>query len=58
MDCERIVSGFLGQPANAVSSLVFLISAAWILSLAVRRERATRTVLLVLAVAVTVIEVA
>jgi len=52
MDCEHIVSGFLGQPTNAVSSLAFLVSAAWILILALRGERATRAVLLVLALAV------
>ena len=52
MDCEQVVSGFLGQPANALSSLAFMVSAAWILILAVRRERATRTSLLVLAAAV------
>jgi hypothetical protein len=52
MDCEHIVSGFLGQPANAVSSLTFLVSAAWILILAFRGERATRAALFVLALAV------
>ena len=52
MDCEHVVSGFLGQPANALSSLAFLVSAAWIVILAVRRERAARTGLLVLALAV------
>jgi hypothetical protein len=52
MDCEHIVSGFLGQPANAISSLAFLVSAAWILILAFRGERATRAALLVLALAV------
>jgi hypothetical protein len=52
MDCERIVSGFLGQPANAVSSLAFLVAAAWILTLAFRRERTMRTTLLVLTLAV------
>ena len=52
MDCEQVVSGFLGQPANAVSSLAFLASAAGILILAFRREHATRTALLVLAIAV------
>lgn len=52
MDCERIVSGFLGQPANAISSLVFLAGAAWILIVAFRGDRANRAVVLVLAVAV------
>ena len=52
MDCEQIVSGFLGQPTNSLSSLTFLVSAAWILILAFRRERTTRTALLVLAIAV------
>jgi hypothetical protein len=52
MDCEQVVSGFLGQPANAVSSLAFLVSAAGVLLLAFRRERATRTALLVFAIAV------
>jgi hypothetical protein len=52
MDCERIVSGFLGQPANALSSVAFLVSAAWILILALRRERTTRVSLSVLAAAV------
>ncbi len=52
MDCERIVSGFLGQPANALSSLAFLAAGAWILILAFRRDRATRFALIVLAVAV------
>jgi hypothetical protein len=52
VDCERIVSGFLGQPANAVSSLAFLVSAAWIFTLAFRRERTNRAALVVLALAV------
>ena len=52
MDCERIVSGFLGQPANAVSSLAFLVSAAWILTLAFRRQRTSRVAMFVLAIAV------
>lgn len=52
MDCERIVSGFLGQPANTVSSLAFLVSAAFIVIVALRRDRTTRAVLLVLALAV------
>lgn len=52
MDCERIVSGFLGQPANAVSSLAFLVSAAWILTLAFRRESTPRVALFVFAIAV------
>lgn len=52
MDCERIVSGFLGQPANAVSSLAFLVSAVWILTLAFRGRRTNRASLLVLALAV------
>lgn len=52
MDCERIVSGFLGQPVNAVSSLAFLVAAALILIVALRGDRTTRTVLLVLALAV------
>ncbi len=52
MDCERIVSGFLGQPTNAVSSLAFLVAAVWIVTLAFRGERTTRTALLALAIAV------
>ncbi len=52
MDCERIVSSFLGQPTNALSSLAFLVAAAWILILAIRRERTTRTAVLVLTLAV------
>jgi hypothetical protein len=52
MDCERIVSGFLGQSTNALSSLAFLVAAAWILILALRSERATRVAMLVLALVV------
>ena len=52
MDCERILSGFLGQPVNAVSSLAFLACAAWIVVLALRGDRAGRAPLLVLALAV------
>ena len=52
MDCERIVSGFLGQPANTLSSLAFLVAAVWILTLAFRGDRITRTMLVVLAIAV------
>ncbi|MGZ5213142.1 MAG: hypothetical protein ACXWXM_05425 [Actinomycetota bacterium] len=52
MDCERILSGFLGQPTNAVSSLAFLVAATWILILALRGERTTRAALLVLVLAV------
>lgn len=52
MDCERIVSGFLGQPTNALSSLAFLVSATWILILTFRRGRTTRAAPLVLALAV------
>jgi hypothetical protein len=52
MDCERIVSGFLGQPANTLSSLAFLVAAVWILILAFRGDRTMRTTLAVLAVAV------
>lgn len=52
MDCERIVSGMLGQPANALSSLAFLGSAAWILVLALRGERAARFATIVFAAAV------
>jgi hypothetical protein len=52
MDCERIVSGFLGQPTNAVSSLAFLVSAALILVVALRGDRTTGAALLVLALAV------
>ncbi len=52
MDCEHIVSGMLGQPTNALSSLAFVVSAAWILVLAFRGERAGRAVLIVFAVAV------
>ena len=51
MDCERVVSGFLGQPANAVSSVAFLVAAAWILILAFRRERPIALLMLALAVA-------
>ena len=52
MDCEQIVSGVLGQPTNALSSLVFVVSAAWILALALRGGRAGRAMLIVFAVAV------
>jgi hypothetical protein len=52
MDCERIVSGFLAQPTNAVSSLAFLVSGALILIVALRGDRATRAALFVLAIAV------
>ncbi len=52
MDCERIVSGFLNQPTNAISSLAFLVGAGWILIRAFRREGTTRAGLLVLALAV------
>jgi hypothetical protein len=52
MDCERIVSGFLGQPANTVSSLAFLAAGAWILILAFRREDTSRVALVALALAV------
>lgn len=52
MECERVVSGFLGQPANALSSLAFLASAVWILALAFRGERTNRAALLVLGIAV------
>lgn len=52
MDCEQIVSGFLGQPTNAVSSLAFLVSGALILIVALRGDRATRAALIVLAIAV------
>lgn len=30
-DCERIGNGFLAQPANAISSLAYVIAGAWIL---------------------------
>lgn len=52
MDCERIVSSFLGQPTNAISSLAFLVAAAWILILALRGDRTTRITMVVLALAV------
>ena len=52
MDCERIVSSFLGQPTNSISSLAFLVSAAWIVILAFRGERTTRVALFVFALAV------
>jgi hypothetical protein len=52
MDCERILSGFFGQPVNAVSSLAFVVCAAWIAGLALRGDRASRAPLLVLALAV------
>jgi len=46
-DCEAIRDGLLHQPANAVSSLAFLVAAAWIAWRAykVRSERAELTVL-------------
>ena len=44
MDCEHIVSGMLGQPTNALSSLAFAVSAAWILVLVFRGERAVMIV--------------
>ncbi len=52
MDCELIVSGFLHQPTNALSSMAFLVAAGCILIFAFRREGTTRTALLVLALAV------
>ena len=52
MDCEHIVSGILGQPANALSSLAFVVSATWILVLAFRGERAGRAPLIVFALTV------
>lgn len=52
MDCERIVSGMIGQPTNALSSLVFVAAAVWILALAFRGERAGRAALIVFALAV------
>lgn len=46
-DCEAIRDGFLRQPANAISSLAFLLAAAWIAWRAteVRPERAELLVL-------------
>lgn len=31
-DCEAVVDGMLGQPANAISSLAFVAAGAWLLS--------------------------
>lgn len=47
-DCERIGQGFLAQPVNAISSLVFLGAAVWIL--ARRRRGAPEPVVFALAV--------
>lgn len=46
-DCEAIRDGFLSQPSNAISSLAFVLAAAWIAWRAtrVRRERAELFVL-------------
>lgn len=46
-DCEAIHDGFLSQPSNAISSLAFVLAAAWIAWRAtrVRRERAELLVL-------------
>jgi len=46
-DCEALRDGFLHQPANAISSLAFLLAAAWIAWRAskVRPERAELLVL-------------
>lgn len=52
MDCEGIVSGFLGQPANAISSLAFLAAAAWIVVVAFRGDPGGRAAVLALALAV------
>jgi hypothetical protein len=46
-DCEAIRDGFLRQPANAISSLAFLVAAAWIVrrAAAVPSERVELSVL-------------
>lgn len=31
-DCEAVVDGVLGQPANTISSLAFVVAGAWLLS--------------------------
>jgi hypothetical protein len=48
-DCERIRPGFIGQPANAVSSLAFIAAAVPIWRGAVGRRRAWRWVAAALA---------
>jgi hypothetical protein len=50
-DCEAIRDGFLRQPANAISSLAFLLAAAWIAWRA-SEVRAQRAELIVLAACV------
>jgi len=52
MDCERFLSGPLGQPANALSSLAFVVAALWIVVVALRGERAGRSMMIVFALAV------
>jgi hypothetical protein len=38
-DCERAGAGLIAQPANTVSSLVFLMAGAWILFLGIEASR-------------------
>jgi hypothetical protein len=38
-DCEQIRSGFLAQPANAVSSLSYVAAGGWVARLGLRRNR-------------------
>jgi predicted membrane channel-forming protein YqfA (hemolysin III family) len=54
MDCERLVPGILGQPTNALSSLVFVVAAGWIVLLALRGSREERAATIVFAMAVAV----
>jgi hypothetical protein len=35
-DCERITSGFLAQPTNAITSLSFLVAGVWLMAWAIR----------------------
>lgn len=41
-DCERLRSGLIGQPANAVSAVAFLAAAGWLLVQVRRRPAAPR----------------
>jgi hypothetical protein len=41
-DCEQVRSGWLGQPANAVSAVGYLVAGAWLLAWVCRRRAAPR----------------
>jgi peptidoglycan/LPS O-acetylase OafA/YrhL len=50
-DCERLGGGVLAQPVNALSSLVYLLAALWVLALA-RRSSTRRVELAIFGIAV------